>query len=73
MGRPRGRPREYADRIATGLRVPVELYDRLADEADAREVSLNWLCCRLLGEAIENLVPVDELVLTRRDRPKPKP
>jgi len=66
MARPVGRPRtEPDDRVSTGLRIDRELYDRIQDEAEARDVSTNWFICKLLAESMERLIPVDELVFVR--------
>lgn len=55
-----------ARRTSTAIRFPPELHARLAEEADARDVPLNWLVCKLLTESLECLVPADEMRLTKR-------
>lgn len=47
-------------RTSTALRLTPEVHQRLIEEAEARGVSLNWLVDRLLAEAVERLVPVEE-------------
>ena len=62
-----GRERQ-GDRHAhpvTVLRLPRELRNSLADAANARLVSMNWLATELLREGVANLLPANELRLTR--------
>ena len=47
--RPAGRPREYGKRVATQIRLPLELHQRLKGEAEARGISVN----RAIIQAIE--------------------
>lgn len=49
MGRPRT---EDPDRVATALRLPVDLSERLAAEADRRDISRNRLMIRVLEWAL---------------------
>lgn len=60
------RPKTHKQpRVSTGIRLDRDLYDDIHAAAEEREVSVNWLMCRLLREGIDRLVPVDELVLRR--------
>lgn len=62
MGRPRT---EDPNRMSTQIRMGRDLHGRIQAEADAREVSVNWLVCRLLSEGLDSLRPVAEMRLTR--------
>lgn len=63
-----GRPRQHeTPRSATAIRFPQELLARLHTEADARDVSVNWLVTRAVERFLRDLLPVDEMVLTRPD------
>lgn len=48
------------------IRVANATHDRLVIAATERGVSVQWLVNRLLDEALDNLVPADELTLVRR-------
>lgn len=50
----------------TQFRLPAELLEALDAAARERSVSRNWLVERLLVEAVDRLIPVDEIPLTRR-------
>ena len=62
MGRPRVHDEE---RVATAVRVPKTLHDRVRAAAQERQVGVNFLVVRALEEYLDRLVPVDELVRTR--------
>lgn len=49
-----------------GIRFDNELWDRVQKEADDRDVPCQWLVERLVKEGLENLVPAEGFVLTRR-------
>lgn len=71
-----GRPRVHAtERSATAIRFPSETLERLHVEADARGVSTNWLVNRAVERFLADLLPVDQMVLTRSQllRPEPPP
>ena len=53
-------------RTTTAIRFPEELHERLKDAADERDLSINYLVVKAVEEFIENLIPVEELSLTRR-------
>lgn len=46
------RPREYDDRVSTGLRIAPELLERVAAEAERREIGRNRLVVRLIEFAL---------------------
>ena len=52
-------------RLATAIRFKPELHERLVFEAEAREVSINWLVNRAVADFLDRLIPVEELRLTR--------
>lgn len=52
------------NRRQLGLRVTDEQFDRLHAEADARGVSVNWLCSKVLDEFLGALKPAGEFRLT---------
>lgn len=54
------------DRVQIQFRLPVALHERLTREAAAREVSANLIVVRAVGDFLDRLVPVDE-VLQQRD------
>lgn len=54
-----------ADRQQVCVRFPPELHDRLAAEAEAREVSMNWLVTRAVTQFLDRLIPIEEWRLTR--------
>ncbi len=53
-------------RTTTAIRFPEELHERLKGAADERDLSINYLVVKAVEEFIENLIPVEELSLTRR-------
>lgn len=59
-----GRPREYQDRVETGLRLPKDLHDRLVAAAAERDVSVNLLVTKAIDVYLDHLVPVDEVLRT---------
>lgn len=55
-----GRPRTYEqDRVATAVRLPVSIHQRLHEEAAARDVSANLLVTRAVSEYLERLSSLD--------------
>jgi len=63
-----GRPREFDnDRITKALRIPPSLDDRLKHAARERGISVNLLMNNALEDYLRRLVPVDEVLKTRRD------
>ena len=53
-------------RTTTAIRFPDELHERLKAAADERDLSINYLVVKAVEEFVDNLIPVDELRLTRR-------
>ena len=60
-----GRPAGPGPRTSTTLRVEADLLARIDRAAEDRDVSRNWLICRLLDEGLNRRLPVDELALVR--------
>lgn len=54
---------------ATGLRVPPALLEQLHAAAAERGLTANWLMCKLLTEAMDNLRPASEFKLTKDPKP----
>jgi predicted transcriptional regulator len=54
------RPKKYADRVATAVRLPVDLHQQLQEVADERDVSVNYLIVRGVSQYLEQLAPVEE-------------
>lgn len=61
----RGRPKRAKPRTTTAIRFPPEMHERLADEAEARDLSINFLVIKACGEFLERLIPVDDMRWTR--------
>jgi predicted HicB family RNase H-like nuclease len=60
-----GRPREYEqDRVTKAVRISPELDARLKEAARERGVSVNLLVNAAVGEYLERLVPLDQLLKT---------
>lgn len=56
-----GRKRKYdPDRVTTAIRIPAELHERLQEEAEARDVSLNFLLVRGAKLVLDRLSPLAE-------------
>ena len=56
-----GRKRKYdPNRVTTAIRIPAELHERLQKEAEARDVSLNFLLVRGAKLVLDRLSPLDE-------------
>lgn len=57
------RPRTFdEDRVATAVRLPASVHERLHAAAAERDVSANLLVTRAVTEYLERLVPVDAAV-----------
>lgn len=50
------------------VKIDQDLYDRLVEAADERDVSIAWITNKLLREILPDLKPADEFSLVRRDR-----
>lgn len=65
-----GRPKSHAkSRTTTAIRFPPEMHERLWKEAEGRDLSINFLVVKAVGEFLERLIPVDDMRWTR-DREK---
>lgn len=53
------------DRSATAIRFPTELHDRLRTAAEIHGLPVNYLVVKAVEEFLENLLPPQELRLTR--------
>lgn len=53
------------DRVHTALRLPEDLLKRLREAAEERDLSMNFLVVKAVEEFLENLIPAEELRLTR--------
>lgn len=61
------RPRTHREnRVTTAIRLPESLHQQLRAAADEREVSVNLLVQRAVSDYLQRLIPVDELVATRK-------
>lgn len=67
-GRPRSEP---DDRVTTNVRLPKDLHARLVDAASERQVSANLLMTVAVRELLDRLLPVDDIVWTRRGDMRP--
>lgn len=52
-------------RLTTAIRLPEDLHRQLREAADERDLSINYLVVKAVEEFLENLIPVEELRLTR--------
>lgn len=60
-----GRKRKYdLNRVTTAVRIPAEIHERLQKEAEARDVSLNYLLVRGAELVLDRLTP---LALTEKE------
>jgi predicted transcriptional regulator len=63
------RPRVYDQpRVATAVRLPKQLHERIQREADERQVSVNYIVERAIERYLDRMVPVAELQLERDER-----
>ena len=54
-----GRRRQYdPNRVTTAVRIPAEIHQQLQQEAEARDVSVNYLIVRGIKLALERLTPL---------------
>ncbi len=53
-------------RTTTAIRLPDDLHERLRHAADERDLSINFLVVKAVEEFVDNLIPVEELRLTRQ-------
>lgn len=60
------RPRVYDEpRVATAVRLPKELHERVQRAAEERQVSANYIVVRAIERYLDCMIPVDELQLER--------
>jgi len=52
-------------RTATAIRFPGELHEQLRQAADERDLSINYLVVKAVEQFLPQLIPADELTLTR--------
>lgn len=52
-------------RTTTAIRFPDDLHERLRAAAEERDLSINFLVVKAVEEFVENLIPVEDLRLTR--------
>lgn len=52
-------------RTTTAIRFSPELHELLAAEAEARDVSMNWLVNKAVEDYLARLIPADEMRWTR--------
>ena len=63
------RPRVYDEpRVATAVRLPKQLHERVQREAEERQVSVNYIVVRAIERYLDCMVPVAELQLERDER-----
>lgn len=55
----------HEERVTTAFRIPKDLHQRLQEAAAERDLSANFLAVKALEEFLGNLVPADELRLTK--------
>ena len=55
-------------RTTTAIRFPDELHEQLRRAADERDLSINYLVVKAVQQFLPNLIPADELTLTRTTR-----
>lgn len=68
MSRKAGARKRYDTRTSTMVRFDPDLHARLTEAAAERDVSMNWLVNRAVARYLDDLVPVDQIVLTRSER-----
>lgn len=61
----RKRPDGADPRAQTQIRLDRDLLDRLHAEADARDLSVNFLIVAAIKDFLPRLIPAEELKLTR--------
>lgn len=49
-----------SERVTTAIRFPKETHDRLAEEAERRELSINYMVTRAVNYYLDALPPVAE-------------
>jgi len=60
------RPKVHKEnRVTTAIRVPEHLHGQLAQAAEERDLSVNYLVVRAIEDFLERLIPAEEMKLTR--------
>jgi predicted DNA-binding protein len=54
------------DRSATAIRFPTELHEQLREASEAHGLPVNYLVVKAVQEFLADLLPPEELRLTRR-------
>lgn len=57
------------DRSATAIRFPAELHTRLRKASDSHGLPVNYLVVKAVEEFLDNLLPPEQLRLTRPRTP----
>ncbi len=55
----------FNERSATAIRFPPELHDQLRNASEAHHLPVNYLVVKAVEEFLEDLLPPEELRLTR--------
>jgi predicted HicB family RNase H-like nuclease len=55
----------HEERVATAIRIPRPLHERLKQAAEERQVAVNLLAVKALEDYVDRLIPVEDLQLTR--------
>lgn len=67
-----GRPSHNGPRTSTNVRFSDALHARLVAAAAERDLSVNWLVCRAVERFLDDLLPLDQIVLTRSQQEVPR-
>lgn len=57
------------DRVTTAIRFPKDIHERLLEEAERRELAINYMVTRAVTHYLDALPPVAEPDYSRLDRP----
>lgn len=57
---------ERNERSATAIRFPAGVHEKLREASEAHGLPVNYLVVKAVEEFLENLLPPEELRLTRR-------
>lgn len=57
--------RRRKQRTTTAIRFPPDVHEQLAAEAEARDLSVNFLVVKAVEQFLANLIPVEEMKWTR--------
>lgn len=55
-----GRQLSPGDRVATSIRLPRDLLDRLTEEAEWRDLSVNYLITKAVSRYLAGLKPLED-------------